>query len=333
MTEYVQTFTVDCPHCNSSKVIKKGVRNEYQTYHCKDCDRRFTKNGNPFGSWNKAEHIGAAVDMYYSGMSYKQIAELLGRNFGIPEPSKATIYRWVKEYSDYGVGVMQTETPQTSGHWVADEMQLKVGGQRMWNWNVMDRDTRYVLASHLSPYRGETDAVIVFEKALKANGGVVPETVTTDGLGSYGAALGLMLPPPNTRHIVAEGIYEEVNNNLSERLQGTFRDRTKTLRGLEGRRTGQKYLDGWVVDYNVFRDHEAHKGGTPAVAAGADPKLNEWTDLVNAVGEFKAAENATRLQRQAEARTVASDRNPQQRGQTGSNGRGGRGGRDMRPVR
>ena len=227
MTEFQQTITVDCPHCASPRVIKKGTRNGYQRYGCKTCDRKFDTTGRSFGRWNQAEHIGAAVDMYLSGMSYKQIGELVGRNFDLPEPSKATIYRWVQEYGDFAVDGLSEQVPNTSGHWVADEMVLKVGGQKMWNWNVMDKDTRYLLASHLSPYRDEREAVAVFEKALKANGDVPPKTITTDGLGSYGAAIGLMLPW--TKHIISDGIYEPVNNNRSERLQKTFRSRTKTM--------------------------------------------------------------------------------------------------------
>ncbi len=311
MAEFQQTITVDCPHCESAKVIKKGTRNGYQRYECKDCRRKFNTTGNAFGKWFEAEHIGAAVDMYYSGMSYKQIAELIGRNYNLPEPAKSTIEDWVHEYSDMAGIIVSGHVPETSDHWVADEMQLKVGGERMWNWNVMDFDTRYILASHLSPYRGERDAIKVLEKALKNNGGVMPKTVTTDGLGSYGMAIALTLPPPYTRHIVSEGIYEEVNNNRSERLQGTFRDRTKTMRGLQGQRSGQRYLDGFVIDYNLFRDHEAHDGETPANAAKVDPKLDEWTDLVHAVSEFRAASNAAerrvKAQKKAEKRGVSSD--------------------------
>ena len=79
------------------------MRNGYQRYQCKTCDRKFNTTGNSFGKWNQAEHIGAVIDMYLSGMSYKQIAELIGRNFDLPEPSKATIYRWVQEYGDFAV--------------------------------------------------------------------------------------------------------------------------------------------------------------------------------------------------------------------------------------
>ena len=59
-----------------------------------------------------------------------------------------------------------------------------------------------------------------------------------------------------------------MNNNPSERLQGSFRQRIKTQRGLQKQPTGQEYVDGWVLDYNFMKDHEAHKGGNPAEAAG-----------------------------------------------------------------
>ena len=42
-------------------------------------------------------------------------------------------------------------------------------------------------------------------------------------------------------------------------------------------RTGQDYLDGWVIDYNHFKKHHALKGATPAEVVGAD-KLVPWRD-------------------------------------------------------
>ena len=333
MAEFKKTITVNCPHCNSPKVIKKGTRNGYQTYHCKDCDRRFNTIGNAFGSWNKIEHIGAAVDMYHSGMSYKQIAEILERNFGIPEPSKHTIHRWVKEYSEFAKIIVNLHAPETSGHWVADEMQLKVGGKRMWNWNVMDFDTRYVLASHLSPYRGEKDAIAVFEKATRANGGVPPKTITTDGLGSYDAAISLIFP--YTRHFVAPSIYDIVNNNRSERMQGTFRQRTKVMRGLQSRRIRAGH-PGWFRNrLQPVPRPRGTKGGTPAQAARLGANLNRWTDIVEVVNEFKAessaANAAAKARKKAEAKTV--NEHPPKQTKSGRRGsQNGRGKTEMRAT-
>ena len=286
--------------------------------------RQFNTTGNSFGRWNQTEHIGAAVDMYLSGMSYKQIAELVGRNFDLPEPSRATIYRWVQEYGDFAVDGLSEQVPETSGHWVADEMVLRDGGQRMWNWNVMDKDTRYILVSHLSPYRDEGEAVAVFEKALRANGGAMPKTITTDGLGSYGAAIGLMLPW--TRHIVSDGIYEEVNNNRSERLQKTFRSRTKTMDGLYGQASGQAYLDRWVVDYNHFKDHEALGGEVPARAAKVGIVLDEWTDVVREADKLKAAMSAAGSERTAQRKAEARATGPSGKGSKARKGGRGRAG-------
>ena len=45
----------------------------------------------------------------------------------IPEPSKRTIYEWVQDYTQVALKGMKDHKAHTGGHWVADEMQLKVG--------------------------------------------------------------------------------------------------------------------------------------------------------------------------------------------------------------
>ena len=221
--------------------------------------------------------MGAAIRMFYSGMSYKQIAESMEKMYDIPEPSKATIYEWVRDYTQVALKEMKDHKAHTGGHWVADEMQLTVGGKKYWNWNVMDADTRYILASHLTVERDAAAATAVMRKALAAADGP-PDSITTDKLRSYLSAIKKVFP--DAKHIQSEGIRAEVNNNLSERVQGTFRQRTKTLRGLDHKESGQLYLDGWVLTYNLFRDHEAMGGKPPGLAAEVNPPFTEWADVV-----------------------------------------------------
>ena len=85
---------------------------------------------------------------------------------------------------------------------------------------------------------------------------------------------------PEGRHIQSEGMRADINNNLSERLQGTFRDRIKTLRGLDSIASGQRYLDGWVLTYNLFRGHESLRNKTPGERAKVNPPFKEWADVV-----------------------------------------------------
>ncbi len=66
---------------------------------------------------------------------------------------------------------------------------------------------------------------------------------------------------------------------MSERLQGTFRDRDKTLRGMKERESGQEYLDGLVLHYNFIRPHGGLNGKRPAEAASAEIPFQSWRDV------------------------------------------------------
>ena len=45
---------------------------------------------------------------------------------------------------------MRDAKAKTGDRWVADEMVIDVDGENVYHWNVMDRDTRFLLASHVS---------------------------------------------------------------------------------------------------------------------------------------------------------------------------------------
>lgn len=282
MAKFTKTVTVNCPYCESESVIKYGKQNGKQLYKCKSCKKRFNDTGALHGRMVSAEQIGAAIRMFYSGMSYKQIGENMASAFDMSEPSKQTIYAWVRDYTDAAVEAMAGHKAHTSGKWVADEMAVDVGGEKMWNWNVMDAETRYILASHLSPTRTIASAVKVMEKARDA-ATEPPNQITTDRLWSYDKAIDRVFP--KARHVKSKGMKSIVlNNNLSERLQGTYRQRIKTLRGLENERTAQRYLDGWALTYNLFREHESLGFKQPANVAGVDAPFGEWADVVKREG-------------------------------------------------
>ena len=115
----------------------------------------------------------------------------------------------------------------------------------------MDSETRYVPASHLAKERNTRQAEILISKALRA-ATEPPKSIETDKLRSYTAAMEMEFP--DIQHIQSQVIRAEINNNLSERLQKTYRRRVKTLRGLDSLETGQRYLDGRTLTYNLFRE-------------------------------------------------------------------------------
>ena len=84
-----------------------------------------------------------------------------------------------------------------------------------------------------------------------------PAKIKTDGLRFCRDALPRAFPARRVKPVVSQGIQAEINNNLSERLPGTFRDRDKMLRELKQRETGLACVDGLATHYNHFRPHEA----------------------------------------------------------------------------
>ena len=282
----VTTTTIHCPVCESERVKKVGMRSGYQRYQCNVCKKKFHLNGNIPGRRFPPEQVGAALGMFYNGMSYKQIAENMEDMFDIPEPSKATIYEWTRDFSARVLDAMKGHKARTGNEWVADEMVVTVGGKKYWLWNVMDSKTRYILAAHLSRRRDAYAARAVMRKAAM-NAYALPKRIRTDRLRSYISAIEDLFGA-DVKHVQTDGITAEVHNNLSERLQGTFRARTKTMRGMDTRTSGQAYLDGWVLSYNLFREHESLKGKTPAEVAKVHAPFKSWDEAVERTGPKRA---------------------------------------------
>lgn len=178
-----------------------------QQYLCRGCGKQFP-----------ADPIAAAVDIYYPGMSYKQVAANLEKTYDVPEPSKATVHNWVKGYTGLVLRYLQEEvgadgTPKTPGkavqtpvgdHRVVDDLVLRMGGRKYWCWNIMDEATRYILAVRISCTRNGNDAVTLFENA-KLAAASPPQKITPAGLASYVDAVKAVFP--GARHPVSQGTH------------------------------------------------------------------------------------------------------------------------------
>jgi putative transposase len=71
-------------------------------------------------------------------------------------------------------------------NWHLDEMYVKIGGEMHYLWRAVDQEGE-ILGSYVTKTRDKKAALAFIKKALKRHGCV--ETITTDGLRSYGAAM------------------------------------------------------------------------------------------------------------------------------------------------
>ena len=88
-----------CPYCEGTTLIRYGTRKGVQIYYCKPCRKRFTDSGAEPGRRVPPEQVGAAVSMFFDGLSTEDIRRNFGHIFDF-EPSTASVYEWVRDYSD-----------------------------------------------------------------------------------------------------------------------------------------------------------------------------------------------------------------------------------------
>ena len=269
---------MECPHCQSSDNFKYGVRVGRQRYRCRACTKVFTDNRALPGRRISPEIVGAALSAFFEGLSYRDINRHLQSLHGVsPDPSM--IYKWVLEYTERGHKIIEGVKAFTGGgKWVVDETVLKIDGGNIWVWNVMDANSRFLLATHVSQTRTVKDAETLFRKALAASTDP-PVEIITDGMPSYPYAIDNVFGK-KMRHTKSEGIYARKNNNLSERLQGTLKERTKVMRGLETPETAGRFLDGFALYYNYLKPHTA-LGRTPASAAKIRAPFRDWIEIAH----------------------------------------------------
>ncbi len=278
---YTSTCTVMCKFCGSKNVVKNGVRKgNIQYYLCRDCGRAFAGNNALEGMKYPPNQIAEAMSLFYSGLSIDAIRRELDNIYHV-YPSDSTVYEWVVRFTKVAVSEAKFSNLKVGSVWIADETVLKIDeGKDVWFWDIIDDETRFLLASHMSTTRSTKDAEALMQKAWE-RARKVPRIIYTDKLAAYLDGIELTFGA-DTKHKQRSPFEVGGSNNLIERFHGTIKARTKVMRGLHNKQTAQLFMDGWLIHYNFFRPHESLKNKTPAEVAKADFPYKSWRDVVTA---------------------------------------------------
>lgn len=188
---------------------------------------------------------------------------------------------WIKRYTNLMKEYLDTITPQVGDTWRADEVYVKIKGDKRYMFAMMDDETRFWIAQEVADSKFKHDArnLLRMGKELMQ---AVPRVFVTDGLPAYHDAFqkeygGVRKGSPiHIRHISLKGDH---NNNKMERLNGEFRDREKVMRGVK--KVDSPIFDGTQIYHNYVRPHMALDGKTPAEACGIEVKgQDKWKTLI-----------------------------------------------------
>ncbi len=279
---------VQCPKCGSIRVVKFGRANGKQTFRCQDCGKRF-REGLIKKAHYSPETITLTLDLYFSGLSLRKITRTLNDHFDM-NLGKSTVYRWIEGFVPRISEYVSTLTPELSDTWQADELFVKMKGgvkdtqykqkNMAFLWNVMDRKTRFLLASRLSTHRNVNGAVGAFNEARKVAKDSQPERIFADKLNAYPQAMTYWEGESKPELVAKMGVGKpHANNNRMERLNGTLRERVKVQRGWKSIKT--PLAEGARIHYNFVKPHSALEGQTPAQVAGVGVEgKNKWMELL-----------------------------------------------------
>jgi transposase-like protein len=222
---------IKCKNCGSTAVIKFGSYKGVPRFYCKSCNRKFKADIDNFHGKVPSEYVSSALSMYYSGMSVNDICTTLKQEHGY-YPSNSVVYYWIDKYTPLAIKHFQEYHPQVGDVWIADETMLNLDGEHsIWFYDIIDRDTRFLLASRVAISRTTNDAEILMERAEKC-AGKKPKEVLTDKNRSYEDGIEKAYGS-DTEHIIGNPFKEkETGESTSEieRFHGTLKDRTKVFR-------------------------------------------------------------------------------------------------------
>lgn len=284
-----------CPFCNSSDLIKRGVRNtslgQKQRYSCKECKKRFVLSPIKNIKGN-AKFVCLTMDCYYKGLSFRDISDQFKQFYNL-SISHVSIRSWVLKFSKILENYSKTIQVNSKGDWNADETMVRTkrgidkknkNAEFDYVWNVMNKETKFLLASVNSGRgRSSKDAQEVLTQAWKQNG-KMPNRIITDKLGAYQDGIRKTFRnwgnERKVKHTSILGHRHEINNNIIEGHHSQQKEFQKVRRGLT---EVQTYADGFKTFHNFIKQGIKDKQ-TPAQRNGIEVNGNKWeTMLLNSL--------------------------------------------------
>ena len=187
--------------------------------------------------------IVQAVRWYFRfTLSVRDVEELMAER-GV-EVSREAIRCWVIKFGPLIAANLCRKRPSPTGRWHLDEVVVKIGGRRMYLWRAVD-DEGEVLDVLVQKRRNKEAALKLLRRLLR-NSGSHPETIVTDKLASYRAAMKVL----NLLGRHRPGGMRE--NNRAENSHLVIRRRERKQQKFKSQGPAQRFFSSHGPIYNAF---------------------------------------------------------------------------------
>jgi transposase-like protein/DNA-directed RNA polymerase subunit RPC12/RpoP len=262
---HIEYKTIQCKYCGSRNVIKYGHFKDRQKLWCKDCRHKFSDNDNSPHMKTPDIYIKSAIGLYWEGLSVNAIRRQMYQEYNY-YPSASTIYEWVEKIARKSFDEFKHHYPRVGDTWIIYETPLKIGSRNAWLVDIIDPDTRFLIATRLFYGHRIMDIKELLEtaqgKALK-----IPQKIFTGGWKGYNTGIELAWGS-DIKHVITSRSDKRINKGIKEWWQPAVKDRMKALPRLKTEAKLLVVLERWTIHYNYYRVQGTLDNKTPAEKAG-----------------------------------------------------------------
>jgi putative transposase len=233
------------------------------------------KPPSPFRRFNSSPEIIRLVVLMYVRfpLSLRNVEDLLFER-GIDVCHETVRFWWNRFGPLFAADIRRQRVSHMRGfrhwRWHLDEMYVRINGEMHYLWRAVDHEGE-VLESYVTKSRDKKAALVFMKKALKRHG--APERITTDGLGSYKAAMSEL----------GNGAKQEIGrhaNNRAENAHLPFRRRERAMLRFRQMRCLQKFASVHANVHNHFAA-ERHLVDRQTYKLRRSAALADWQNLAS----------------------------------------------------
>lgn len=239
-----------CKKCGVENFYRDGKNNQgKQLYKCRNCGFRFVWTSDLPRRKFFSRVMIFANDIYTTvGISLRTLSKKLKKYFGI-KISHEGIRQWILAAKRLN---LIDDKPVATCTWHVDETYIKIKGMGFWLWVVFSKESKQVIAWHISKKRLLKEAKAVFRKAMKVSKGVRPKKIVTDGLWQYPVAIYKVMRwnwrEHKKRHEIHSGIGR---NSFVERVNKEIKRRVNWFKSFQAEEGAKVFFGLFFYHFNL----------------------------------------------------------------------------------
>jgi putative transposase len=227
----------------------------------------------PFRCFNSSPEVIRLVVMMYVKypLSLRNVEDLLAER-GIDLCHETVRFWWNRFGPMFAAEIRRKRAhgmrQHTQWRWHLDEVYVKINGQMHYLWRAVDHEGE-VLEVLATKERDKAAALKFMKRAMRRYGR--PQTIVTDGLRSYTAAL----------KDIGNSDRQEVGRHLNNRAENShqpFRRRERAMLRFRRMKTLQKFSSVHASVHNLF-NQERHLTSRQTYKQNRSAALAEWRSL------------------------------------------------------